>query len=114
MTVLELSFKFALKIIALYKNLIQNNEYVLSKQILRSWTSIWANIEEANAWQSKKDFLTKMSIASKEARETKYRLRLLNDSNILNTSEYLKDIDHIINMLTKIVKTTGENIKNKK
>ena len=54
-----------------------------------------------------------MSIASKEARETKYRLRLLHDSDIFDTSEHLKDIDHLINMLTKIVKTTGENIKNK-
>lgn len=108
-----MSFQFALKIIDLYKILIQKNEYVLSKQMLRSWTSIWANIEEANAWQSKKDFLTKMCIASKEARETKYRLRLLKGSNIFDTSKYIEDIDHIINMLTKIVKTTGNNIKNK-
>lgn len=64
---LEKSFDFALMIINLYKNLIINKEYVLSKQLLRSATSIGANIEEATAAQSKKEFISKMSIASKEA-----------------------------------------------
>lgn len=68
----ERSFIFALSIIKLYKKLQRNNEFVISKQLLRSGTSIGANIEEATAAQSKKDFLHKMSIASKEARETSY------------------------------------------
>jgi len=66
------AYKFALMIIQLYKELYANKEYVLSKQLLRSGTSIGANIEEATAVQSKKDFISKMSIASKEARETHY------------------------------------------
>ena len=71
------SFDFALRIIALYKLLTEEKEFILSKQLLCCGTSIGANIEEAIAAQSKKDFISKLSIASKEARETKYRLRLL-------------------------------------
>jgi four helix bundle protein len=78
--ILDLSFDFAIQIIELYKILIEHEEFVLSKQLLRSATSIGANVEEANAAQTKKDFITKMSIASKEARETKYWLRLLDKS----------------------------------
>lgn len=74
--ILDLAFDFSLKVIGLYKELIKQNEYVLSKQLLRSATSIGANVEEANAAQTKKDFIMKMSIASKEARETRYWLRL--------------------------------------
>jgi len=62
----KMTFDFALDIIHLYKRLISKNEYVLSKQVLRSGTSIGANVEEAQAAQTKKDFITKMSIASKE------------------------------------------------
>ena len=68
------SFQFSLKIINLYKNLKNEKEYIVSKQLLKSGTSIGANIEEALAGQSKKDFIAKMSISSKEARETKYWL----------------------------------------
>jgi len=82
MNVEEMSFDFALKIIRLYKQLVDKNEFVIFKQLLKSWTSIGANIEEANVGQSKKDFLSKMSIASKEARETRYWLRLLDQSEI--------------------------------
>jgi four helix bundle protein len=65
-------FQFSLKMISLYKILTENKEYILSKQLLRSGTSIGANVEEAIAAQSKKDFVAKMAISSKEARETKY------------------------------------------
>ena len=81
--ILDLSFDFAIQIIELYKILIEHKEFVLSKQLLRSSTSIGANVEEANAAQTKKDFITKMSIASKEARETKYWLRLLDKSQLV-------------------------------
>jgi four helix bundle protein len=110
----DLSFDFSLKIIGLYKLLIKNNEYVLSKQLLRSATSIGANIEEANAAQSKKEFISKMSIASKESRETRYWLRLLDKSKLVNTdySSYLLSIEHIINVLTKIVKTSQQSLLN--
>lgn len=102
------SFDFALKVIALYKQLTEQKEFIISKQLLRSGTSIGANVEEANAAQSKKEFISKMSIASKEARETKYWLRLLHESELVNIDvrEYLELIDHIINIITKIVKTS--------
>lgn len=106
------SFQFSLKMIALYKILTENKEFIISKQLLRSGTSIGANIEEAIAAQSKRDFIAKMSISSKEARETKYWLRLLNESKLINHdySEYLADIEDIINILTAIVKTSQSAI----
>jgi four helix bundle protein len=106
------SFDFSLIIIELYKKLIAENEYVISKQVLRSATSIGANIEEALAGQSKKDFLHKMSIASKEARETRYWLKILDKSQIVknNYLKELEEIENIINILTKIVKSTSQSI----
>ena len=76
------TFDFALSIIELYMQLKKENEFIISKQIIRSGTSIGANVEEAIAAQSKKDFISKLSIASKEARETKYWLRLLHKSEL--------------------------------
>lgn len=106
--ILSLTFDFSIEIIGLYKNLIDQKEFVISKQLLRSATSIGANVEEANAAQTKKDFIGKMAIASKEARETKYWLRLLEKSKLvpLDYSTYLLSIEHIINVITKIVKTS--------
>ena len=106
------SFDFALKIIVLYRSLVKGNEYVLSKQLLRSGTSIGANVEEAQAGQSRADFVSKLSIASKEARETNYWLRLLRDSKILDEAEVkslLSESDAIIKILTSIVKSTNES-----
>lgn len=80
--ILELSFRFSIEIIKLYKQLTGQKEFILSKQLLRSATSIGANVEEANAAQSKRDFIAKMSIASKEARETRYGLWLLDQSKL--------------------------------
>ncbi|HZB13934.1 MAG TPA: four helix bundle protein [Chryseolinea sp.] len=111
--IVEKSFNFSLAVIILYKKLIEVHEYVLSKQVLRSATSIGANVEEAIAGQSRKDFIAKMSIASKEARETKYWIRLLEKSQFLNYnySVLLTDIEQIINILTAIVKTSQGVIK---
>ena len=111
--ILELSFDFALQTIELYKVLIEKKEFVLSKQLLKSGTSIGANIEEAGAAQSRKDFISKMSIASKEARETRYWLKLLDKSKLVDTdySTHLVAIEHIVNILTKIVKTSSEEQK---
>ncbi|MBK9270450.1 MAG: four helix bundle protein [Saprospiraceae bacterium] len=102
------SFEFALLIIEIYKKMIKQNEFVLSKQLLRSGTSIGANIEEGLAGQTRKDFIAKFSIASKEARETKYWLLLLSQSKFveLNLDRPLKDIEEIIKLLTAIVKTS--------
>lgn len=111
--VLNKSFDFALKIIELYKILKEHKEFVISKQLLRCGTSIGANIEEANAAQTKKDFATKMSIASKEARETRYWLRLLQQSKLVNLDykKYLIDIDELIRIITAIVKTAQTNLR---
>jgi four helix bundle protein len=104
------SFDFALLIIELYKKLQSEKEFILSKQILRSGTSIGANIQEATAAFSKKDFTHKMSISSKEARETKYWLLLLKKSDItnINVDKHLIEIQSLINILTKIVKTAQQ------
>lgn len=93
--ILDKTFEFSLSIIKLYIRLKQENEFIISKQILRSATSIGANVEESIAAQSKKDFISKMAIASKEARETKYWLRLLSQSELtqIDVSDYLKEID---------------------
>ena len=104
------SFDFALKIIGLYKILLSNKEYIISKQLLRSATSIGANVTESTAAQSKKDFISKLSISSKEARETKYWLLLLDKSKLVNLdyTEYINDIEEIIRILTSIIKTSQE------
>ncbi len=105
------SFDFSLLIIDLYKKLTLEKEFIISKQLLRSGTSIGANIEEATAAFSKKDFIYKMSISSKEARETKYWLRLLDKSGLtsINVNKHLKAIEDIVNILTKIIKTAQTN-----
>lgn len=106
--ILEKSFDFAISIIELYKQLKTNNEFILSKQILRSGTSIGANVEEAIGAFSKKDFTAKMGISLKETRETRYWLRLLNKSQLVSIryEKYLEEIESIINILTAIVKTS--------
>ncbi len=110
--VLNKSFDFALEIIDLYKILKGKNEFVISKQLLRSGTSIGANIEEATAAQTKKDFTTKMTLASKEARETRYWLRLLIKSKLIDYDykNYLNKIDELIRIITAIVKTAQSNL----
>jgi four helix bundle protein len=105
------SYDFALKIIGLYRKLVKDNEFILSKQVLRSGTSIGANIEEAQAAQSRADFVSKMSIASKEARETCYWLRLLRDSSTIakcDVDPLLFDAESLVNILTSIVKTSAK------
>jgi four helix bundle protein len=108
--ILQMSFEFSLQIIKLYRQLVDQKEYVLSKQLLKSGTSIGANVEESVAAQSRKDFVNKMSIAAKEARETRYWLRLLHESDLvlIDVSQYLVSIQHIVNILTKIVMTSQQ------
>jgi len=104
------SFKFALKIIELYRYLCDDKkEYVLSKQLLRAGTSVGANVEEAQAAQSKKDFISKMSIAAKEARETLYWLKLLKYGKYIMKVEILIDSEELIRLLTSIVKSSEKN-----
>lgn len=109
----EKSFAFSLKIISLFKELQKEKEFIVSKQLLRCGTSIGANIEEALAGQSKRDFTAKMSISSKEARETRYWLRLLNESDLtsIDVKDVILDINELIRLLTAIVKTSQKNLK---
>ena len=107
------SYAFALRIIKLYQYLKnEKKEYVLSKQILRCGTSIGANVEEAIGGQLERDFLAKISISYKEARETHYWLRLLRDSNYISDEEsnsMIQDCEEILKIIGSIQKT----IKNK-
>ena len=111
----EKSFRFSLMIIDLYKQLSKNDNNPILRQLLRSATSIGANVNEASAGQTKRDFVMKMAIASKEARETSYWLRLLNDSKWydMDLKNHLNESNEILKILTKIVKTSQENLKNK-
>lgn len=106
----EKSYAFALRSINLHKYLSSaKKEYVLSKQLLRAGTSIGANVAEANQAQSRPDFVSKLSIALKEAVETEYRLSLLRDSRYLTEKEapsMHSDCVELIKLLTAIIKTT--------
>ena len=106
----EKSHKFAVRIVRLYRYLCkEKHEYVLSKQLLRSGTSIGANVSEALDGQSRADFTAKMSVALKEARETEYWLELLRETEYLSEVEYesiRKDSGEVARLLTAIVKTS--------
>ena len=107
------SYKFALRIIKLSKYIVEEKkEFVLSKQILRSGTSIGANVEEAIGAQSKKDFIAKLQIALKETRETHYWVRLLIDSKYLEKEKaqsLLKECEELLKLLITILKTSKAN-----
>ncbi len=120
MTVEELSYDFAKHIVELFQFLTEESsrkEYVMSKQMLRSGTSIGANICEAEEGQSKADFLAKMYISKKEAKETKFWLNLLKDIGYLpleKAEPVILDLLRIRKILTSIVKTTTENLQKSK
>ena len=103
------SYAFAIKIVKTCKWLqTEKKEFVLSKQLLRSGTSIGANIEEAIGGQSRKDFFAKLTISYKEARETKYWIRLLTDTNYFTkeqTTPLLNDIEELLRIIGSIQKT---------
>jgi len=107
------TFNFALKIVNTYKYLTETkHDFILSKQMLRSGTSVGANVEESSGSQSKNDFISKLAIAYKEARETSYWIKLLNSSKYLTVEQssiLLSDIDEILRIIGKIQIT----IKNK-
>ncbi|MBC1197435.1 four helix bundle protein [Microcystis aeruginosa BLCCF158] len=116
--VYDKAYKFAIRIVKGYKYLCETKqEYVLSKQLLRSGTSIGANITEANGAISQADFRAKMSIAYKECLETKYWLSLLKDTNYIEERAFQSindDAEEISKMLWAILKTCQENTKNQK
>ena len=105
---------FAVRIIKLYKYLTEEKkEFVISKQVLRSGTSIGANISESDFAQSRMDFVSKMSIALKEANETKYWLELLVETDYLTEEQYksvAENVKKIIGTLVNIVNSTKNNV----
>jgi four helix bundle protein len=106
---MDKSYKFARRVIRLYRHLsVEQKEFVLSKQVLRSGTSIGANVTEADEAQSKLDFVSKFSIALKEAVETEYWLRLLRDEHFITAQQadsMLTDCKELIRILTASIKT---------
>ncbi len=112
--ILDKTYDFAVAIVKLSQKLVsEKKEYVLSKQILRSGTSIGANTEEAIGGISKKDFIHKLSIAYKEARETKYWLRILKDTGYINQEEFkclFDKVEEILRILYKIINSSKNNI----
>ena len=105
------SYQFALSIISLSQKLEAEKSFVIGRQILKSGTSIGANIEEGVEAQSRADFISKFSIALKEAVETRYWLRLIRDANLatLKQPDYLKNLNQIIHMLIACIKTAKKN-----
>ncbi|OPC36128.1 four helix bundle protein [Elizabethkingia miricola] len=110
------SFDFAVRIIKLYQYLSSDKkEFILSKQILRSGTSVGAMIRESEHAQSKSDFIHKLSIAQKEINETTYWLELFQATDYLSAQEFEsinEDAVEIIKLITSIIKTTKNNINN--
>jgi len=104
------SYDFAVRIVKAYKYMIENkSEYVLSKQLVRSGTSIGANVEEAIGGQSTKDFYAKMTISYKEARECRFWIRLMTDTDFLTKEQgqsLLNDLEEVLKIITAIQKTT--------
>ena len=111
--IIDISFKFGVRIVKLFQYLVDNKvNYAIPNQILRSGTSIGANVNESVFAQSKKDFINKMHIALKEANETKYWLRLLYESGYINDKQFesmTDDLKNIIGTLVNIIKTAKNN-----
>jgi four helix bundle protein len=108
------SYDFALRIIKLYLFLTEKKHFEIANQIVRAGTSIGANVEEALAGFSRKDFTAKMSIASKEARETHYWLRLIRDSGMVGINQVkslISESETLVKILTRIVKTSSNTGK---
>ena len=110
----EKSYRFAIRVVNMYKWLCENkSEYILSKQLLRSGTAIGALLKEAEHAQSKSDLLSKVNIALKEANETVYWLMLLKDTEYITQKEFESmstDAEELIKMLVSIVKTTKSRL----
>ena len=106
------TFDFSVRIIELYQYLRnEKKEFTLGKQLLRAGTSVGANVEEATAAQSKRDFIAKMSISLKEARETNYWLRLLKRTGYISKDELILESEEIMNILGAIIRTSKKNLE---
>jgi four helix bundle protein len=115
--IVEKSYSFALRIVKLYLHLQkEKKEYQLSAQIVRSGTSVGANIEEAIGASSKKDFIAKLAIAHKESRETRFWLKLLRDSSFIEprlANSMIDGCEELIKLLTAILKSSKTSIEKK-
>lgn len=111
----ERTFKFALMIVKLYKELQLKKEYVIAKQILKSGTSIAANQEEAQAAYSKQEFISKLSISCKESRETRFWLRLIKESKLveIDVDKELEEVNEILNILYRNYQNITRKYKKK-
>ncbi|MTI89550.1 MAG: four helix bundle protein [Balneolaceae bacterium] len=109
------TYEFAVRVVKLHLDICKNTrQYEISRQFLRAGTSIGANTEEAIGAESKKDFVHKLSIAYKEARETKYWLRILKDTGLIGsniTESMLNECEEILAIIAKIKITTLNNMK---
>lgn len=114
--IVKKSKNFSVKIVNLYKEVSKkNSDFVLSKQILKSGTSIGANVIEGTQAESKRDFIHKMSIALKEASETMFWLEMLKEAEFLDEQNFhllQKDLSEVIALLTSIIKTAKANLLN--
>lgn len=117
--ILDKSFRFSVSSVRYYKKAIKNNELIILNQYLRSATSIGANVREAQHAQSKKDFISKISIALKEANESEYWLKLLKESS--NSNYNSSEINYLLNecieinkILFSLIKTSKKFINNKR
>lgn len=109
--VLKKAFAFAIRKIELTDSLKKKKQFELAGQLIRSGTSIWANINEALGGVSRKDFIHKMSIAYKESNETQYWLKLISAANILPTDNFLEDLTEIQKILSSIIITSKNNTR---
>lgn len=110
------SFQFAIRIVNIYKQLNKQKEFVLSKQVLRSGTSIGANLREAEHAESRSDFIHKLSISLKEVNETKYWLELLSETHYLDSKQYsslIIECEEILKLLIASIKTSKERLVTK-
>ncbi len=113
--IVDKTYAFAIRIVNCYKYMtVEKKEFILSKQLLRCGTSIGANVEEAVGGQSRKDFYAKLYIAYKEARETKYWIRLLTDTSFLDkkmSKSLLSDNEELLKLIGTILKTLKKELK---
>lgn len=114
--ILDKSFEFSVRIVKLKKYLNKcKQERIMANQLLRSGTSIGANVTEADQAQSKADFISKMCIANKEAHETRYWIRLLHETDYINDEEYssiFEDCQELIRLLQAIIKSAKKKLTN--
>jgi four helix bundle protein len=114
--IVDKSFAFAVRIVKFYKVLVERKEFVIGKQLLRSGTSVGANIREAHNGESPKDFIHKLSISQKEADESRFWLELLKETEAINNNEFYSlhnDATEILKLLKAIIGKTKKTMKSK-